>query len=104
MPRKLTVSLAGLIRSFAALLKPDPGNDEKLQEWARAAQAADLPSVHGFTQGPGPRHERPPPQQSPSRSITSRTEGVNTKTKWWLKRQMYGRADFTLLRHRILLN
>jgi transposase len=30
------------------------------------------------------------------------TEGVNTKTKM-IKRQMYGRADFTLLRHRILL-
>jgi transposase len=32
-----------------------------------------------------------------------RTEGVNTRTKM-LKRQMYGRAGFTLLRHRILLS
>jgi transposase len=31
-----------------------------------------------------------------------RTEGVNTKTKM-IKRQMYGRAGFTL-RHRILLS
>ena len=31
-----------------------------------------------------------------------RTEGVNTKTKL-IKRQMYGRAGFALLRHRILL-
>jgi transposase-like protein len=31
------------------------------------------------------------------------TEGVNTKTKL-IKRQMYGRAGFTLLRHRILLS
>ena len=31
-----------------------------------------------------------------------RTEGVNTKTKM-IKRQMCGRAGFTLLRHRILL-
>ncbi|MET7391656.1 transposase, partial [Streptomyces sp. NPDC005529] len=31
------------------------------------------------------------------------TEGVNTKTKL-IKRQMYGRAGFHLLRHRILLN
>ena len=30
------------------------------------------------------------------------TEGVNTRTKM-IKRQMYGRAGFTLLRHRILL-
>ena len=31
-----------------------------------------------------------------------RTEGVNTKTKM-IKQQMYGRAGFALLRHRILL-
>ena len=31
-----------------------------------------------------------------------RTEGVNTKTKP-IKRQMYGRAGFNLLRHRILI-
>ncbi|GAA5107683.1 hypothetical protein GCM10025762_12660 [Haloechinothrix salitolerans] len=31
-----------------------------------------------------------------------RTEGVNTNTKL-IKRQMYGRAGFSLLRHRILL-
>ena len=31
-----------------------------------------------------------------------RTEGVNCKTKM-LKRQMYGRAGFDLIRHRILL-
>lgn len=31
-----------------------------------------------------------------------RTESVNTRTKL-LKRQMYGRAGVTLLRHRILL-
>jgi transposase len=30
------------------------------------------------------------------------TEGINTKTKL-IKRQMYGRAGFSLLRHRILL-
>src|SRR5262249_36759670 len=42
-------SLAGLVQSFAALLKPDPGNDGKLQEWTRDAPAADLPSVRAFT-------------------------------------------------------
>jgi transposase len=31
------------------------------------------------------------------------TEGVNTKTKR-IMRRMHGRAGFTLLRHRILLN
>ena len=33
----------------------------------------------------------------------TRADGVNTKTKM-IKRQMYGRAGFTLLRHRILLS
>ena len=95
-------SLAGLIRSFAALLKPDPGNDDKLHEWTRAARAADLPSIHAFTRG----------LDLDIAAVTAavtlpfhngRTEGVNTKTKM-IKRQMYGRAGFTLLRHRILLS
>ena len=33
-----------------------------------------------------------------------RIEGVNTRTSKMIKRQMYGRAGFTLLRHRILLS
>jgi len=94
-------SLADLIRSFAALLKPDPGNDGKLQEWTRDAPAADLPSVHAFT--PGLDLD----MAAVTAAVTlpfhnGRTEGVNTKTKM-IKRQMYGRAGFTLLRHRILL-
>jgi transposase len=95
-------SLADLIRSFAALLKPDPGNDDKLQEWTQAAQAAGLPSVQAFTRGL--RLD----MAAATAAVTlpfhnGRTEGVNTKTKM-IKRQMYGRAGFTLLRHRILLN
>jgi len=48
------------------------------------------------------------PVPGKTRTITlpfhnGRTEGVNTKTKM-IKRQMYGRAGFTLLRHRILLS
>jgi transposase len=94
-------ALAGLIRSFAALLAPDPGNDARLRQWIADARAADLPCVHSFTRGLDldiaaataaltmPHHN-------------GRTEGVNTKTKM-IKRQMYGRAGFELLRHRILL-
>ena len=44
--------LARLALSFAALLKPDPGNDTRLQDWAQAARAADLPNVHAFTHRP----------------------------------------------------
>jgi transposase len=94
-------ALASLIRDFAAMLSPDPGNDARLQEWITTARTADLPSLHAFTRGLDldikaataaltlPHHN-------------GRTEGVNNKTKM-IKRQMYGRAGFELLRHRILL-
>ena len=94
-------SLAGLVGSFAALLTPHPANEAKLSGWAQAARAADLPSLHTFTRG------LDLDRQAVIAAATwpfhnGRTEGVNTKTKM-IKRQMYGRAGFTLLRHRILL-
>jgi transposase len=94
-------ALAGLVRSFAALLTPDPGNDSKLRQWITTARTADLPHIHSFTRG------LDLDIQAATAALTmphhnGRTEGVNTKTKM-IKRQMYGRAGFTLLRHRILL-
>ena len=91
-------SLAELVRSFAALLTPDPGNEARLAEWTGTARARDL---HAFTRGLELDHS------AAVAAVTlpfhnGRTEGANTKTKL-IKRQMYGRADFTLLRHRILL-
>jgi transposase len=90
-----------VVRSFAALLRPDPANEAKLSEWAHTARACDLPHLHAFIRG----------LELDARAVIAavtlpfhngRTEGVNTKTKM-IKRQMYGRAGFTLLRHRILL-
>jgi hypothetical protein len=94
-------SLAALIRSFAALLRPDPANEARLKDWAETARASDLPHLHSFTRG------LDLDKQAVIAAVTlpfhnGRTEGVNTKTKM-IKRQMYGRAGFTLLRHRILL-
>jgi len=94
-------ALASLIRSFARLLNPDPGNDVRLRQWITDAHAADLPHLHSFTRG------LDLDIQAATAALTlphhnGRTEGVNTKTKM-IKRQMYGRAGFTLLRHRILL-
>jgi DNA-binding Xre family transcriptional regulator len=94
-------SLANLVGDFAALLRPDPANEARLSDWARTARAADLPSVHAFARG------LDLDAQAAIAAVTlpfhnGRTEGVNTKTKM-IKRQMYGRAGFTLLRHRILL-
>jgi transposase len=95
-------SLAALIHSFAALLRPDPANQARLKDWAETARASDLPHVHAFTRG------LDLDKQAVIAAVTlpfhnGRTEGVNTKTKM-IKRQMYGRAGFTLLRHRILLS
>jgi transposase len=94
-------ALAGLVRSFAALLAPGPGNDSRLRQWIARARDADLPHLHSFTRG------LDLDIQAATAALTmphhnGRTEGVNTKTKM-IKRQMYGRAGFTLLRHRILL-
>ena len=94
--------LAQLVRSFATLLKPDPANEARLQDWAETARACDLPSIHSFTRGLDLDID------AAIAAVTlpfhnGRTEGVNTKTKM-IKRQMYGRAGFTLLRHRILLS
>jgi transposase len=94
-------ALTSLITSFAALLVPGPGNDAALQQWINDVRAADLPHVHSFTRG------LDLDIQAATAAVTllhhnGRTEGVNTKTKM-IKRQMYGRAGFTLLRHRILL-
>ena len=94
--------LADLVRSFAALLAPHPDNAGLLRQWITAARAADLPHLHAFT------HGLDLDIQAAAAGLThqyhnGRTEGVNTKTKM-IKRQMYGRAGFTLLRHRILLS
>jgi hypothetical protein len=92
---------ASLVRSFAALLTPGPGNARRLQKWITAARTASLPHVHAFTRG------LDLDSQAATAALTlthhnGRTEGVNTKTKM-IKRQKYGRAGFELLRHRILL-
>ena len=95
-------ALTSLIRSFAALLTPDPGNEARLRQWITDARAADLPHLHSFARGLDldidaataaltlPHHN-------------GRTEGVNNIKTKMIKRQMYGRAGFGLLRHRILL-
>ena len=94
-------ALSRLIGSFAAMLDPDPANEGKLLRWIADARAADLPHLHSFTRG------LDLDIKAATAAVTlphhnGRTEGVNNKTKM-IKRQMYGRAGFDLLRHRILL-
>jgi transposase len=93
--------LAALVRVFAQLLIPADDNGDRLEEWISTAEEVNLPHVHSFVRGL--RLD----QDAVHAALTSEyhnggTEGVNTKTKL-IKRQMYGRAGFRLLRHRILL-
>jgi transposase len=94
-------AVASAVRSFAALLAPQKDNPDRLAAWITATREADLPHVRSFARG---IHQD---IDAVTAAITldhhnGRTEGVNTKTKQ-IKRQMYGRAGFALLRHRILL-
>jgi hypothetical protein len=44
-------SLTGLVRSFAALLQPEPANEARLRDWAETARSSDLPDVRAFARG-----------------------------------------------------
>lgn len=83
--------LAGLVRSFAALFKPDPANQAKLRAWAQTARACDLPNVHAFIRD----LELDPQAVIAALTLTfhnGRAEGVNTKTKV-IKRQCTATPD-----------
>ena len=76
-----------------------PGRDSSSRSPAPATPT--LPHLHSFTRG------LDLDIQAVTAALTlpfhnGRTEGASTKTKM-IKRQMYGRAGFALLRHRILL-
>ncbi len=91
--------LAELVRYFAEIMTDHRGAD--LDCWIKQAREAGLPELEPFLRGLDQDHDAAvagltlPYTNGPC-------EGVNTKTKF-LKRQMYGRAGFRLLRHRILL-
>ena len=94
-------AVQSLVAAFAALLTPEQDNPARLQAWMDAARSSDLPHVHSFVRGLNQDLEAVSAALSRPHH-NGRTEGVNTRTKM-IKRQMYGRAGFKLLRHRILL-
>jgi transposase len=96
------IDLTGLVAAFADLLRPRQDNSQRLDEWIAMAREADLPHLHAFTRGLD--FDRDAVHAAVTLPYhNGGTEGVNTKTKR-IMRQMHGRAGFTLLRHRILLN
>lgn len=93
-------ALASRVREFATILTQRRGHD--LDAWISTVLADDLPFLHAFVRGLDKDHDAVvagltlPYSNGP-------TEGANTKVKL-IKRQMYGRAGFPLLRQRILLS
>ncbi|MFJ2028617.1 ISL3 family transposase [Streptosporangium sp. NPDC087985] len=93
-------ALASRVRELAAILTQRRGHD--LDAWISAVRADDLPALHSFALG------LEKDKQAVVAGLTlpysnGPMEGTNTKVKL-LKRQMYGRAGFALLRQRILLS
>jgi transposase len=90
---------AGHVATFADMLTGLHG--ERLDEWIAAVETDDLPELHSFTNGL--KRDRAavvngltlPYSSGPVEGAVNRIKAV--------KRQMYGRAKFDLLRKRILL-
>ncbi|MEV4134089.1 transposase [Dactylosporangium sp. NPDC049742] len=88
------------MRSFAAIMTQRHGH--RLGEWLTRAEEADLPGINRFVNGVTCDLEAVAAGLSlPFNS--GPVEGNVNRIKM-LKRQMYGRAGFDLLRKRVLLN
>ncbi|MEW2402018.1 transposase [Streptomyces sp. NPDC046862] len=87
------------VRSFAELM--NNRNGHRLGQWIEAVQADDVPSLHTFTAGLGQDLDAVVAGLS-MRYSSGAVEGHNNRIKM-LKRQMFGRANFDLLRKRVLL-
>ncbi|GHC72934.1 ISL3 family transposase [Streptomyces cinnamoneus] len=87
------------VRAFADLM--NNRNGHQLHHWIAKAQADDLPALHTLTAGLAQDLDAVVAGLSMSYS-SGPVEGHNNKIKM-LKRQMFGRASFDLLRKRVLL-
>jgi transposase len=97
-------ALAGHVTAFAKMLTRRAGDrpGAGLDDWLAAAEnSPGQPEIRSFTNGI--RRDYQAVRNALTLEWSSgRVEGLNTRTKL-LKRQMYGRASFPLLRKRILL-
>ncbi|MFJ9248619.1 ISL3 family transposase [Streptomyces sp. NPDC101776] len=87
------------VRSFAELMNNRQGRD--LDQWIADVQADDLPALHSFVNGLSQDLDAVVAGLS-LRYSSGAVEGHSNKIKM-LKRQMFGRANFDLLRKRVLL-
>ncbi|AZP22779.1 ISL3 family transposase [Streptomyces aquilus] len=92
-------ALTGHVRTFGKMITELEG--DRLPQWIEAVRADDLPSLHTFVNGP----ERDLAAVTADLTLpwsSGVVEGHVNRIKM-LKRQMYGRAGFALLRKRVLL-
>ncbi|MBG0831487.1 transposase [Planomonospora sp. ID67723] len=92
-------ALSKHVRSFAIMLTKRQGQD--LPAWLAAVEADDLPSLHGFASG----LERDLDAVTAGLTLpwnSGPVEGHVNRIKM-IKRQIFGRAGFALLRKRVLL-
>src|SRR6266851_3588232 len=94
-------ALAGHVRSFAEMMTGRHG-DRQLEDWLTAVETSDQPHLHSFAAGIRTG------QQAVTNGLTlpyssGKVEGNVNRIKM-IKRQMYGRAGFALLRKRVILH
>jgi transposase len=92
-------ALAGHVTEFAKILIGQHG--DRLDEWIAAADADDLPDLHSFTHGI--KRDYDAVHNGLTLPWSSGPVEGNVNRLKMIKRQMYGRASFALLRKRVLL-
>jgi transposase len=92
-------SLAGHVTGFAKILTGLHG--DRLDDWITAVEADDQPDLHSFARGL--KHDHDAVLNGLTLTWSSGVVEGNVNRIKMLKRQMYGRATFGLLRKRVLL-
>jgi transposase len=92
-------ALAGHVTEFAKILTGLHG--DRLDAWITAVEAEDQPDLHSFTRGL--KHDHAAVLNGLTTPWSSGIVEGNVNRLKMLKRQMYGRASFELLRKRVIL-
>jgi transposase len=94
-------ALAGHVRSFAEMMTRRQGL-LALEDWLTRVQADDQPELHSFANGI--RRDQQAVTAGLALPHNSGTMEGNVNKIKMIKRQMFGRADFALLRKRVILH
>ena len=92
-------ALAGHVTEFAKILTGLHG--DRLDDWITAVEADDQPDLHSFARGI--KHDHQAVLNGLTMPWSSGVVEGNVNRLKMIKRQMYGRATFPLLRKRVLL-